>query len=150
MFYCNDCAQHYERPETMSRSLGRCEDCGRQRPCNDGPGQGDPVGVEPPPWKIEWAQRPYIANLSDGEMYSVVGSLREHDRLLRIYIERRRNDIRGERAPNINWSAHGAVEPDSAWAYMEMLHLATRVATVGDHQLAELLKQHPEPDEVAA
>ena len=150
MFYCHDCAQHHEYPETMSKSQGNCEICGRTRLCNDRTSSSlplPPAGVEAPPWKIDWVQRPYILSPADGEMYQVIGQLRD-DRPLRVTVERRREDIRGERAPTVNWSAHGAVEPSHAWAYLEMLQLATRVATVGGTVLEQLLEQHLPPTEI--
>jgi hypothetical protein len=35
MFYCDGCASDRGWPESMARSRGRCEMCGRDRSCND-------------------------------------------------------------------------------------------------------------------
>ena len=37
MFYCKKCAEKYEYPETMFKSIGRCECCGDSTECNDMP-----------------------------------------------------------------------------------------------------------------
>ena len=37
MFYCNDCAKKYGYPESMVRSYGPCEMCGKTKECNDVP-----------------------------------------------------------------------------------------------------------------
>ena len=35
MFYCNDCAKKYEYPETLFKSVGKCECCGEKKVCNE-------------------------------------------------------------------------------------------------------------------
>jgi len=45
MFYCHPCALKRSWPESLSRSYGRCEMCGRSRECYDVPSQYLP---EPP------------------------------------------------------------------------------------------------------
>ena len=35
MFYCNDCAEKNNYPESMSKSHGKCELCGKSRICNN-------------------------------------------------------------------------------------------------------------------
>jgi hypothetical protein len=35
MFYCNKCAAKYEYPETLFKSVGICECCGKEAVCND-------------------------------------------------------------------------------------------------------------------
>lgn len=35
MFYCNACATKYEYPETLFKSVGICECCGKEAVCND-------------------------------------------------------------------------------------------------------------------
>ncbi len=37
MFYCDNCANKYEYPETLSKSYGSCEVCREQAICNDRP-----------------------------------------------------------------------------------------------------------------
>ena len=37
MFYCNDCAEKNGYPETMTKSEGLCELCGKHAICNDMP-----------------------------------------------------------------------------------------------------------------
>jgi hypothetical protein len=37
MFYCNECAKKYKYPETISKSGGKCEICGKIAVCNDRP-----------------------------------------------------------------------------------------------------------------
>lgn len=37
MFYCDDCAEEYHYPETLSRSFGTCECCGLGGNCNNMP-----------------------------------------------------------------------------------------------------------------
>lgn len=37
MFYCNECAENNGFPETIIKSEGRCELCGKHRICNDCP-----------------------------------------------------------------------------------------------------------------
>jgi len=35
MFYCDACAKKYDYPETLFKSVGRCECCGEQAVCNE-------------------------------------------------------------------------------------------------------------------
>lgn len=44
MFYCNQCKDKNDWPESIARSHGRCEVCGKSRDCND-----VPSGALPPP-----------------------------------------------------------------------------------------------------
>lgn len=37
MFYCNDCADKYEYPQTIFKSNGYCECCDTKKECNDMP-----------------------------------------------------------------------------------------------------------------
>lgn len=37
MFYCDKCRTNYSWPESLTRSLGPCESCGRVASCNDVP-----------------------------------------------------------------------------------------------------------------
>jgi hypothetical protein len=37
MFYCDECAEKRQWPNTMSKSKGRCEMCGKEAVCNDLP-----------------------------------------------------------------------------------------------------------------
>jgi len=37
MFYCNDCAEKNGYPETLCKSEGKCEICGKHAMCNDTP-----------------------------------------------------------------------------------------------------------------
>lgn len=37
MFYCEDCRQNNNWPESMSKSTGRCEECGDLHICYDTP-----------------------------------------------------------------------------------------------------------------
>jgi hypothetical protein len=37
MFYCDDCANEYGYPESIMKSEGKCEICGKQKICNDVP-----------------------------------------------------------------------------------------------------------------
>jgi len=37
MFYCNDCAKEKEWPETLYKSVGKCEICDKHNVCNDRP-----------------------------------------------------------------------------------------------------------------
>lgn len=155
MFICGPCAQHYEYNFMRGQSMGACEICGRPRPCDDIPSGSlpkPPEGVERPPWAIKWATKPYIYKTEDIEgCYRVCWQMpgKTPDE---ITVDRR---IRPEevddgfpREPGINWSAMGTVSPFTAWAHAEMTELACRVATVGDHQLAELLKQYPIPEHI--
>lgn len=50
MFYCDRCAKRNSWPETMARSEGPCEICGRTAMCNDRPAHMLPV---PGPLTIE-------------------------------------------------------------------------------------------------
>ena len=35
MFYCNDCADKYEYPQTFFKSVGKCECCDEKKVCNE-------------------------------------------------------------------------------------------------------------------
>ena len=35
MFYCNDCADKYEYPQTFFKSDGKCECCDKKKVCNE-------------------------------------------------------------------------------------------------------------------
>ena len=37
MFYCNECMKEKNWPETIFKSQGRCEICGKVAICNDRP-----------------------------------------------------------------------------------------------------------------
>lgn len=37
MYYCTPCATKHKWPDTSHGSHGRCEMCGKLRPCNDVP-----------------------------------------------------------------------------------------------------------------
>ena len=43
MFYCNDCADKYEYPESFVKSRGTCECCGNHAICNDRPSSSLPL-----------------------------------------------------------------------------------------------------------
>ena len=43
MFYCNDCAKEYGYPESLCKSIGLCEICGKHRVCNDRPSSSLPT-----------------------------------------------------------------------------------------------------------
>lgn len=42
MFYCNKCADRYKYPESISKSVGKCECCGTKTECNDRPSSSLP------------------------------------------------------------------------------------------------------------
>jgi hypothetical protein len=48
MFYCPACATEKGWPESMARSEGRCEVCGKTRVCYDVPSKYLPLPAEPP------------------------------------------------------------------------------------------------------
>ncbi len=35
MFYCDECRQDYEWPESIGRSIGDCETCGKRAICHN-------------------------------------------------------------------------------------------------------------------
>lgn len=43
MFYCDECANKNEWPETGFKSYGKCEICGQQSNCNDMPSKDLPL-----------------------------------------------------------------------------------------------------------
>lgn len=49
MFYCDPCAKKNDWPETLFRSRGPCEVCGKVASCNDLPSKSLPVALRTPP-----------------------------------------------------------------------------------------------------
>lgn len=43
MFYCNACAEEREWPDSMMKSYGSCEVCGKSASCNDRPSSTLPI-----------------------------------------------------------------------------------------------------------
>jgi len=52
MFYCDECAKEKNYPETMGKSVGRCEICGKVALCNDMPSSKLPKS-EPVPDELK-------------------------------------------------------------------------------------------------
>jgi len=87
MFYCDECATTRSWPETMSRSRGTCETCGRAAVCNDSPAGSLPAwpAWSLPAWPGEDVREQVAAAVNrpigpDGKPFSTQHSVEWHRR----------------------------------------------------------------------
>ena len=62
MFYCNDCAEKYEYPTSIGKSVGKCEVCDKEAACNDVPSSQLPPPKQQKITKedLNWCDEPII------------------------------------------------------------------------------------------
>ncbi len=68
MFYCDECAKPRGWPETLARSTGTCETCGKVAVCNDCPSKYLPI---PPPPIGGYGKRPKRKPADEGTARTV-------------------------------------------------------------------------------